>query len=137
MVTLALACSDPGDITRADSIVTINGPLRLTVTDTLGVGGVLFAKPVATAAPAKLTVTNTRYGSLCRYDVLGQADISASAITLRITFSERLTLCTEEIRTLTYRADISSLSPNEYDLRVIHIESGKQDTLLVQRVTVP
>ena len=34
-------------------------------------------------------------------------------------------------------ADIAGLAAKDYDLRVIHIESGRQDTLIVQRVAVP
>ena len=82
------------------------------------------------------TVTSTRSGSLCLFDVAGRADVSASALTLHLTFAERLTVCTAEIRALTYRAAVSGLAKGTYDLRVIHEESGRQDTTVAQSVVV-
>ncbi|MEP7002758.1 MAG: hypothetical protein ABI969_19865 [bacterium] len=120
-----------------DAIVTTNGPLRLTVTDALAQMGVLWARPTATASQSAVSVTNTRYGSTCLYALTGHADVGTSTITLVIAYSQRLTSCTKELRSLTYRADISGLVKAPYDLVVIHDESGKKDTVLTQHIVVP
>lgn len=136
---LALACSS-GIPTVADddnpSDVLVNGSLRLTVTDTIG-GTVLLPRPTASASSSKITVINSRYGSRCRYAVDGRADVQGSVVTLHITYTQRLTVCTEELRILSYRAEIGSLAARTYDLTVIHEESGRRDTVLAQRIGVP
>jgi hypothetical protein len=116
--------------------VLVVGLLRLAVSDAVSPGGILFARPSASAADSTVTVTSTRYGSLCQYDVSGHADVSASAITLHVAFVERLTVCTAEIRSLTYRAAVSGLAKGAYDLHVIHEESGRQDTTVAQSIVV-
>ncbi|MEO8622983.1 MAG: hypothetical protein ABI625_18055, partial [bacterium] len=120
-----------------DAIVTTDGPVRLTVTDALSQAGVLWARPTATASQSTVSVTNTRYGSTCLFSLTGHADVGTSTITLVIGYSQRLTSCTKELRSLTYRADISGLAKAPYDLVVIHDESGKKDTVLTQHLVVP
>lgn len=57
-------------------------------------------------------------------------------ITLRIEYAQRLTPCTKELRTLRYRAEIDALTARTHDLTVVHEESGRRDTMLVQRIDV-
>jgi hypothetical protein len=137
---LLLGCAGAtptGERSDDNQIVSTDGPLRLTVTDAPSMMGVLYARPTATVAPSAVTVTNTRYGSICLYAVTGHADVGANTITLRITFAQRLTICTADIRSLTYRAEVSGLSQKAYDLLVIHEESGKSDSVLTQHLVVP
>ncbi|MES2179148.1 MAG: hypothetical protein V4550_14905 [Gemmatimonadota bacterium] len=117
--------------------VTVDGSLRLTVSDASSPAGVLFAKPTATVTAGTARVTATRYGSQCQYAVTGRADVSATAISLRVAYSARLTSCVAEVRKLTYVAEISGLARHSYDLTVIHEENNQKDTLLTQRVDVP
>ncbi|MEO7457112.1 MAG: hypothetical protein ABIY52_12690 [Gemmatimonadaceae bacterium] len=131
-----LACSDIL-IAGPQEQVTVAGPLTFTVTDTLGFGGVLFAKPTVTVQPSGIVVTNTRYGSLCIYDVSGQAVVSSSTVSLRVKYVERLTSCTGEIRFLRYRAEIGGLTAKSYTVYVIHEENNHSDTLVTQPVTLP
>jgi hypothetical protein len=120
-----------------DPIVTVDGPLRLTVSDTPSQMGVFWALPFATATQSAMSVTNTRYGSTCQYALSGHADVGSSSITLLITFAERLTSCTKEVRALSYRADISGLAKGPYDVVVIHDQSGNKQTVLTQHIVVP
>ena len=132
--TGATSLTDPAHNIHEE--VTVNGALRLSVTDTPSIGGVLWARPSATPGNSVVTVSATRYGSLCQTAVMGQADVSAGAITLRVTYAERLTQCIAGIRALTYRAEVSGLSSTTYDLRVLHLENGRQDTVLTERVVI-
>jgi len=138
-IVFVSACSafSPSEEVPGDAIVTVDGPLSLTVTDALAQIGVLYARPFATVTQSTVSVTNTRYGSTCLYALTGHADVGTSAIALVITYSQRLTSCTKEVRSLTYRADISGLAKSPYDLVVIHDESGKRDTVLTQHIVVP
>ena len=122
---------------EVNDIVSIDGQLRLDVTDKPTIGGVLWALPSASTGPSMVSVTQTMYGSLCRYAVAGHADVTDTAITIRLEFAERLTSCTTEIRALTYNAQVTALTKKQYDLRVIDVRGTAQDTLLVQRVTLP
>ena len=132
------ACSSPTEGTQdTDETVSIDGPLRLTVSDTPSPLGILFIGPHAAVAPSAITVSDTRYGSKCRYEVTGHADIVASTITLRVKYMERLTSCTAEIRALSYRAELSGLLGGSYDLNVIHEENNRSDRLLVQHIVMP
>ena len=129
-------CSDT-TLTTPDQQAPVDGPLRLMVSDTPGNAGLTLAKPYVTTDRSTIIVTNTRYGSLCRYDLRGRADVSANVVELRITFSERLTLCTEELRLLSYRAEVFGLAQKSYLVRVIHVENNVSDTLVTQSVTLP
>jgi hypothetical protein len=137
---LGTACSsatlagDSGEGTN--EIISTDGPLRLTVTDAPTAMGIMFARPVASVTGSGVTVANTRYGSECVYAVTGHADVGANTITLRIAYAERLALCTAEVRALTYRAEVNGLSQKAYDLQVIHEESGRMDTVLVQHIVL-
>ena len=133
---MALACS-ASEATGPETLVTTDGPLRLTVTDAVSSLGILFAKPSVTSEGSTIVVTNSRYGSLCLYDVLGKAEVSGTDVVVRITYSPRLTLCAAEIRMLSYRAEVSGLAPKTYTVRVVHSENNVSDTLVTQVVTLP
>jgi hypothetical protein len=146
LLAAAAACSastaadvgHPTDVQNAagDS-VQVNGPLRLVVKDTLARPGVFYALPSITAETGAIVVSNTRYGSLCRLAVSGRADIQGNTIGLHVTFAERLTMCTSEIRALTYDATVSGLSHGTpYDVAVIHEENGQADTVRTATVVV-
>jgi hypothetical protein len=129
------ACSD---VTPLEVYNVEDGALRLTVTDAPSQLGVAqLAAPFATTAQSVVSVTNARIGSTCQYATTGHADVAASSITLVITFAQRLTSCTKEIRLLSYRADISRVPKGAYDLKVIHDDSGSKYTVLTQHIVVP
>src|SRR5262249_27492685 len=109
MLPLCAACSadrltngDPADATH--EIVQVDGPLTLTVRDFTSPGGILWALPSVTPGVGSITVGATQYGSLCRFDVAGRVENNGNDVALHILFFERLTLCTAEIRALSYAA---------------------------------
>lgn len=142
----ALACGSSG-ITRTagnrdrdattDSIQ-IKGALRLETRDMPASSGTTppFGPPAVTATAGAIEVNRQQYGSLCRHAVTGNADVHGSTIGLHIVFTERLTMCTAELRVLQYKATLST-APGTYDVAVIHETNGAADTLARQSVTVP
>ncbi len=133
---MALACT-ASESTGPETQVTTDGALRLTVTDAVSSPGILFALPYIAKEGSTIVVTNSRYGSLCHYDVIGKAEVSGTDVVVRVTYSPRLTLCTGEIRKLSYRAEVSGLAPKTYTVRVVHSENNVSDTLVTQAVTLP
>ena len=114
-----------------------NGPLLLVVTDSLAQPGVMFALPSITPREGAIVVSNTRYGSLCRFAVSGYADVHGNTIGLHVGFTERLTSCTAEIRSVRYDATISGLArATPYTVSVIHEQNGVADTVRSATVTV-
>jgi hypothetical protein len=138
LIAAASACSrgaTPPDSAN-EQLVTATGPLRLEADDYATSAGILFALPQVTTASGTIGVSSTRYGSLCRFALAGDAQVSGRTVVLRVRFNERLTLCTGEIRALRYNATIT-VSPGTYDVSVIHQENNEQNTLVVRTVTVP
>src|SRR5437762_7590958 len=135
LVLLALssgACSSSVQAPNAGDTsqrVVVEEPLRLTISDFATSPGILFVRPNAAVSPSLVTVRSTRYGSLCRYDVSGHASVQSAVINLRIVYTERLTLCTQEIRAISYAAEVKATS-GTYDLVVLHEENAKADTVL-------
>jgi len=114
-----------------------SGPLLLVVTDSLARPGVMFALPSITPQQGSIVVSNTRYGSLCRFAISGYADVRGDAIGLHVAFTERLTSCTAELRAVRYDATISGLSRGKaYDVAVIHEQNGVADTVRKETVVV-
>ena len=113
----------------------INGALRLELVDSPTVPGIMFALPSVTGSDGKIVVENTRYGSLCVFAVDGHADASGNTVALHISFEQRLTTCTPEIRSLKYTATITR-PPGTYDVLVIHEENAGADTLVRRTVAV-
>jgi hypothetical protein len=113
----------------------VNGPLRLDLRDFTSPPGIMFALPSVTPGTGNLVVENTRYGSLCRFEVSGRADVKGHTIGVHIGFAERLTVCTAEIRALTYKATLS-VPAGSYDVAVIHENGNEADTLVKRAVTV-
>lgn len=123
--------------TRSDSIVTVDDRLTLTVSDAPARPGIMFIAGTVTGGHGNVVVSSTRYGSVCALNVTAHADIANGKITLTVTYSERATICTADIRAITYRAEIGSLVPGTYDVDVIHKNvDGSGGTVLTQRVTV-
>jgi hypothetical protein len=113
----------------------VNGSLRLELQDYPTNAGIFFALPSVIAGDGNIVVENTRYGSLCRFAVDGHADQAGNTIGLHISFVERLTLCTQEIRALKYTATLTE-PPGTYDVLVIHEDGTSPDTLVRRTVTV-
>jgi hypothetical protein len=132
------ACSTaPSDATKPD----LNErpgetALALNVTDALGSPGLISALPSVTGEAGLIRVQHTRYGSLCRYAVTGEAQVEGSRVAVHITFAEKLSICTEELRALTYIGTLPSAA-GSYDVLVIHHEPDtRTDTLVRKTVNV-
>ena len=139
LLALAVACSGStvavDDHSATHDTVSVVGPLHLAVTDFTTHGGILWALPSITPAVGGVVVDNTRYGSLCRFDVAGRADVQGGRIDLHVEFGERLTLCTAEIRALRYTAIVDA-APGTYAMTVIHHFGTTADTLRRETVVV-
>lgn len=124
--------------TSVDRVVTVEGPLTLTVSDAPAQPGVLFVAGAVAASPGAVMMTSTRYGSVCSTAIAAHATVSAGLVTLQVGFSERFSICTKDIRAITYRADLRGLPPAIYDVRLVHTNSdGTSSVVVTQRVTVP
>jgi hypothetical protein len=113
----------------------VNGALRLELTDYPTNAGIMFALPSVTGGDGQIVVENTRYGSLCLFAVDGRAETIDHTIALHISFEQRLSVCTQEIRALKYSARITEPA-GVYDELVIHEENAAADTLVRRTVTV-
>ena len=113
-----------------------NGALTLTLTDAPTPMGILFTRPTATGGAGSLSVTSTRYGSLCLFAVSGHVDISSNTIVLHIGYEQRLTTCTSEARKLTYQALLGGLPAGTFTLRVLHEESRQIDEVISAQIVV-
>jgi hypothetical protein len=145
VVTLAAlaACSatvtvpNTSPVTSNDALVTTDGQLKLTVTDTVAQPGMLFITGTIVGGQGMVTVASTRYGSLCATTITAHADVATGKIALTVKYGERLALCTAGIRSITYRAQIGGLAAGAYDVSVIHTNADNStSTVLAQRVTV-
>src|SRR4051812_22484127 len=103
MIALAAVAACSGGVTSNK----VSGPFQLEVKDFATQGGIFWALPSVTPGANSIVVENTRYGSLCQFDVAGSAQTDGNKIALRITFNERLTSCTADIRALRYTATLS------------------------------
>ena len=136
---LGSACTSATTATESESsssrsvfwdVVETKGPFRLAVRDSAARMGVLFGTPTIQSLPGAITVENTRYGSLCVYDVTGHADVQGRKIGVHVAFTERLTSCAAETRALSYQATLSELTSGaSYDVAVIHEQNGRADTV--------
>ena len=129
LTLLALGCGCGGASTTTspiasppgDTVVTVSGPLTLTVSDFATNAGVLWVLPGAQGSAGAVTATAIRYGSLCAIAVTGRADIVASRVSLHITYAARTgAVCTAEIRAIRYDAVISGLAPGRYEVHLLH-----------------
>lgn len=132
LLALAAAASCSAAPTSNDT----NGPFHLEVKDFQTQGGIFWALPSVTPSAGKIVVENTRYGSLCQFDVSGNAQTDGNKIAVHVTFSERLTACTADIRALRYTATLSEPA-GTYDVSVIHTNGTQTDTLARRTVVVP
>ncbi|MDB4908819.1 MAG: hypothetical protein JWO05_3603 [Gemmatimonadetes bacterium] len=113
------------------------GALHLVVSDQAARVGVLWALPDVTTSAGTVHVQQTTYGSLCALAVAGVADVTGGVITLHVTYTERTALCTQEIRAISYKADISSIPPGSYQARVIVTNDAGTNVLVTRAVVVP
>jgi len=65
-------------------VVTVEGPLKLTVHDFPAMMGVSWIAPTAEGAPGAVNAFAVRYGSLCALSVTGRADVSGNRIVLHL-----------------------------------------------------
>lgn len=122
-----------------------NGLALFEVHDFTAMPGVLWALPSVTPATGKIEVENTRYGSLCHFDVRANVARRAATpspsmnagdqITLNVTFTERLALCTSEIRALRYTAIVPAAA-GLHEVIVVHTDGARADTLVRRTVEV-
>lgn len=145
LLAVAFCCACSGAMTARDtpldpasvhSETRANGVLRMDLQDYPTNPGIMFALPSVTAGDGTIDVQNTRYGSLCRFAVDGRVDASGNTLGLHVSFTERLTSCTAEIRALKYTATLTE-PPGTYNLFVIHENGTRGDTLVRTTVTVP
>lgn len=135
-LTACSASTTTPDVTSGARISS-NGQLTLTVTDAPAQPGILFITGTITGGQGLVTVSSTRYGSVCATDITAKADVASGKITLTVKYAERTAICTADIRAITYRADIGSLVPGLYDVNVVHTNSdGSTGTVLTQQVKV-
>ena len=127
LAVLALGCGGASTSTvpitppPGDKVVTLSGPLTLTVSDFATNPGVLWVQPSAQGSAGAVTATAIRYGSLCAIAVTGRADIVATRVFLHITYAARTgVLCTSEIRAIRYDAVIGGLAPGRYEVHLLH-----------------
>ena len=118
------------------TLVLTNGALRLDLSDFPAQPGVMWALPSVAAAPGAIVVGATQYGSLCIFEVTGEAQVQGSAVEIRLHFSERLTVCTADVRALRYTATLS-VPPGTYDVTVVHDYGDRGGPLRHATVTVP
>lgn len=140
-LALAAACSRDSTSPGATADLSARfskGPLTFQVEDFAAQAGVFWALPSVTTSAGTVTVQNTRYGSLCRLAVDGNAAVNGSHITLDVSFDERTNaVCTQEIRALRYTASIAAAA-GTYDVTVVHHDGAQADTLVQGRsVVVP
>jgi hypothetical protein len=141
----AIACTSAAAPTQASTgdrsstvdSVQVNGALRLEVHDMPAMQATAPFETDAkvTGAVGAITVTKSQLGSLCRFAVEGNADVRGGKIGVHLTFVERLTSCTAEVRVLQYDATVSA-APGTYDVAVMHELNGKVDTIARQTVSV-
>ena len=144
LIALALgaACSGSAGVVPADgaasekAVTTVEGPLRLEVSDFRTVGGIMWTLPQINTSRSTLVIQETRYGSLCQNEVTAHADIRPGAVDLHVRYTERFTSCVADVRALKYDATLTGLS-GSYDLTIIHDENGRSDTLMQRKVTIP
>jgi hypothetical protein len=133
----ACSASNTTQVARQDARLSSNDQLTLTVTDAPARPGVMFVAGTITGGQGAVTVSSTRYGSVCSTDITANADVAKGKITLTVKFAERTAICTADIRAITYRADIAGIVPGEYEVDVVHSNAdGSNGTVLTQRVKV-
>lgn len=139
-LSLALAgCSSATSVkaTLPSEQVSDVGALHLVVSDAVAQMGVLWALPSVTTTAGAVHVQQTTYGSLCALAVTGTSDVGAGVITLHVTYTPRATLCTQEVRALTYKADISAIPAGSYEARVVITNDAGTNTIVSRAVVVP
>src|SRR5512140_514935 len=116
LLLAALGCSQAAQLTSptTNPLVSVVGPLTLTVSDFPAMAGVLWIAPTATGARGAVTAAAIRYGSLCAVAVTGRAEVSGNRVTLHVAYAAREgAVCTQEIRGLRYDAVIAGLAPGQ------------------------
>ncbi len=134
VLTLAAlaACSD-GAVTlqpAQDRLGSGGQQLSFSASDAPAQPGILFIAGDVVGGQGTVTFTRTQYGSVCRNELTAHADVSTGKITLFVDIAERLTVCTADIRALTYKAQLSGLAPGDYEISVVHTNPDKSSVVV-------
>lgn len=142
---VAIACSAAsvptqaaiGDPNATIDTVQVKGALRLEVQDMPAMRATSpFDGPASiTGTTGAVTLSKSLIGSLCLYAVSGTADVQSGKIGVHVVFTQRLTMCTADVRVLQYNAAVTA-APGTYDVALIHELNGSVDTIARQSVTV-
>lgn len=129
-VALTVASDSLGDRIQT------NGPLSLYAMDFPAVNGSVYPPAIVAAETGGVVVSRTQAGSLCQFELTGSATVAPGKLTVDVTFLERLTSCTAELRSLRYTAAVTAPS-GTYDVIVVHHRNNQADTVAHQSVVVP
>ena len=133
----ACSASNTTQVARQDVRLSSSDQLTFTVTDAPARPGVMFIAGTITGGQGVVTVSSTRYGSICSTDVTANATVANGKITLTVRYSERTAICTADIRAITYHAEIAGITPGVYQVDVVHSNAdGASGTVLTQPVKV-
>jgi hypothetical protein len=140
LLLAALGCSHNSQLTSPTNnpLVSVVGPLTLTVSDFPAMAGVLWIAPTAAGARGAVTASAIRYGSLCAIAVTGRAEVVGSRVSLHVTYAAREgAVCTQELGGLRYDAVIAGLAPGRYEVHLLHTQDGAPESeVRVQQVDV-
>lgn len=125
-----------GDARTTIDTVQVNGPLRLETRDMNAAAATIpFPAPAVLGATGAITASSAEFGSLCQYEVSGSSDIRGSVVGIHVLLVPRLTVCTQELRVLSYTATLT-IAPGTYDVAFVRELNGGADTLVRRSVTV-
>ena len=140
LLLAALGCSNATQLTSptTNPLVSVVGPLTLTVSDFPAMPGVLWIAPTAAGARGAVTASAIRYGSLCTTLVTGRAEVAGNRVSLHVAYAGRPdAICTQEIRGLRYDAVVAGLAPGRYEVHLLHSENDAAEVeVRVQQVDV-
>jgi len=141
VVALAVLTACSATVTTPDVNSTArfssNEQLTFTVTDAPAMPGLMFITGTVTGGQGVVTVSSTRYGSVCATNITANAVVANGKITFTAKYSARAAICTADIRAITYHAEIRGLAPGGYDIDVVHTNpDGSTGTVLTQHVSV-
>ena len=139
-VALLAACGDgatplqPSQKDRTPS----QPQMSFAVTDDPATPGFLYVAGTVTGGLGTVSITSTRYGSVCADDVTATDDVTAGRITLNVTYRARAdAICPAVIRAITYHAHITAVAPGEYDVTVVQTSpDGNGTTTFTEHVKV-
>lgn len=112
--------------------------LFFTTTDDPAAPGLMFTAGTVSGGLGTMTVTSTRYGSVCADEVTARDEVAPGKITLYVTFRWRAeAICPAMIRAITYHAHITGLAPGDYEVNVVQTSpDGTGFTTLTEHAKV-